>query len=319
MPGRKWVHSDYRFAFNGKENSSEITVGNFDFGARILDSRVGRWLTWDPLRQKYPGLSPYNFAANCPMMCMDPDGNDVKISIWTRIFHPKATKALEMILRTEEAKNQLAPYMSERQAKKYGVAKTGEDLSKKVNIKIRFKNRKDSDGIQNGDTKFSLSIRSINLEGKKERIHPIDLGNHVNAEKANNETKTNVDITIFRNLDGETTSGYIMQVGSHEIGVHTIPTLNFLRESVYSGSTGNELSESARSATEDSGPRTINGLFQEDLQNNGNHPVYNKISGELKTKLDSETLGDFSSSENNDMPSKSVKERSDQSNTERNQ
>ncbi len=59
----------YRFAFNGKEQANETYgEGNaFDFGARIYDSRLGRWMSLDPLQANYPGFSPYNFASNSPI------------------------------------------------------------------------------------------------------------------------------------------------------------------------------------------------------------------------------------------------------------
>ncbi|MBK7682325.1 MAG: RHS repeat-associated core domain-containing protein [Bacteroidetes bacterium] len=70
----------YRFGFNGKENDNEVKgVGNsLDFGARIYDSRLGRWLIVDPLTKKYPDISPYAYAANNPIFFIDPDGEKVK-------------------------------------------------------------------------------------------------------------------------------------------------------------------------------------------------------------------------------------------------
>ncbi len=67
---------DYRFGFNGQHKDNEIKgVGNsLDFGARIYDSRLGKWLSLDPLMRKYPSLSPFNFVANSPIMYLDPDG-----------------------------------------------------------------------------------------------------------------------------------------------------------------------------------------------------------------------------------------------------
>ncbi len=52
----------YRFGFNGKENDNEVKgVGNsLDFGARIYDSRLGRWLIVDPLTKKYPDIMEYD-------------------------------------------------------------------------------------------------------------------------------------------------------------------------------------------------------------------------------------------------------------------
>jgi len=66
----------YRFGFNGKEKTDEIYgEGNgVDFGARIYDSRLGRWLALDPLAEKYPRLSPYSSFANNPVIFIDPDG-----------------------------------------------------------------------------------------------------------------------------------------------------------------------------------------------------------------------------------------------------
>ena len=49
----------YRFSFNGKEKDDEVKgIGNsLDFGARIYDSRLGRWMSLDPMQSKYPSLS----------------------------------------------------------------------------------------------------------------------------------------------------------------------------------------------------------------------------------------------------------------------
>ena len=66
----------YRFGFNGKENDNEVKGdGNsLDFGARIYDSRLGRWLVLDPMQAAYPSLSSYTYALNTPIRAIDPDG-----------------------------------------------------------------------------------------------------------------------------------------------------------------------------------------------------------------------------------------------------
>jgi RHS repeat-associated protein len=74
--------NDYRFGFNGQEKDNEIkgTGNSLDFGARIYDSRLGRWLSLDPLQKKYPSLSPYNFCANNPIIYVDADGRAFAIA-----------------------------------------------------------------------------------------------------------------------------------------------------------------------------------------------------------------------------------------------
>ncbi len=66
----------YRFGFNGKENDREWGSGGLvqDFGARLYNPALGRWMARDPLEHKYPGLNPYNFVANTPLNAIDPDG-----------------------------------------------------------------------------------------------------------------------------------------------------------------------------------------------------------------------------------------------------
>ncbi len=73
-----FVESGYRFGFNGMERDDEAKgEGNsYDFGARIYDSRLGRWMSLDPLMTKHPDLSPYNYVSNSPLTMIDPDGKD---------------------------------------------------------------------------------------------------------------------------------------------------------------------------------------------------------------------------------------------------
>lgn len=71
----------YHFSFNGQERDNETYgEGNaFDFGARIYDPRLGRWMSVDPMQEKYVSYSPYNYSINSPIMLGDPDGNWVEV------------------------------------------------------------------------------------------------------------------------------------------------------------------------------------------------------------------------------------------------
>jgi RHS repeat-associated protein len=79
MPGKNYNApngKDYRYGFNGKENDNEVKgEGNQqDYGMRIYDGRLGRFLSVDPLIKKLPWLSPYSFAGNNPIALIEKDG-----------------------------------------------------------------------------------------------------------------------------------------------------------------------------------------------------------------------------------------------------
>lgn len=77
MPGRKFTSGEgYRYGFNGKENDNEVKgeSNQLDYGFRIYDPRLGKFLSIDPLTKKYPWYTPYQFAGNKPIRYVDIDG-----------------------------------------------------------------------------------------------------------------------------------------------------------------------------------------------------------------------------------------------------
>jgi RHS repeat-associated protein len=72
----------YRFGFNGKEKDDEVKgEGNsLNYDARIYDTRIGKWLSTDPLQKKYPSYSPYCAFNGNPILFKDPTGKGAEIS-----------------------------------------------------------------------------------------------------------------------------------------------------------------------------------------------------------------------------------------------
>ena len=68
--------NDYRYSFQGQEKDNEIKgEGNsYDFGARIYDSRIGRWCSIDPASSNYPNIAPYVFVGNMTTISAEADG-----------------------------------------------------------------------------------------------------------------------------------------------------------------------------------------------------------------------------------------------------
>lgn len=65
---------NYRYTFNGKETDNES--GTQDYGMRIYNPALAKFLSVDPLSREYPMLSPYQFASNCPISGVDLDGQE---------------------------------------------------------------------------------------------------------------------------------------------------------------------------------------------------------------------------------------------------
>jgi len=65
-----------QYRFNGKEKDYES--GFHYYGARYYWSELlTGWLSVDPMMDKYPGISPYNYCMWNPVKLVDPDGNIV--------------------------------------------------------------------------------------------------------------------------------------------------------------------------------------------------------------------------------------------------
>ena len=106
MGGRSASSGEYRYGFNGKEKDDKGEWGGeyltsatccdsegnviinytlqksqtyYDYGFRIYNPGIAKFLSVDPLVSKYPAYSPYSFSANSPVLFSDPDGKDIII------------------------------------------------------------------------------------------------------------------------------------------------------------------------------------------------------------------------------------------------
>ncbi len=72
---------EYRYGFNGKETDNE--TGLQDYGFRIYNPSFGKFLSVDPLFPEFPWNSPYAFAENDVIRCIDLDGLEKFIVTYT--------------------------------------------------------------------------------------------------------------------------------------------------------------------------------------------------------------------------------------------
>ena len=77
QPGRSFVSEDYRYGFNGKEKDEDGELGlltHYDYGFRIYNPGISRFLSTDPIAFSFPWYTPYQFAGNNPIKFIDLDG-----------------------------------------------------------------------------------------------------------------------------------------------------------------------------------------------------------------------------------------------------
>ena len=71
-----------RDGYTGKEaQNKDFGTSYTDFGARQYSPALRRWMTPDPLSEKYYGTSPYAFCNNNPVNFVDPDGQTPRLYI----------------------------------------------------------------------------------------------------------------------------------------------------------------------------------------------------------------------------------------------
>ena len=68
-----------RWRYSGKEEQKALnsSLPLIDYGARMYDPTIARWLSGDPMAEKYYPMSPYGYCAGNPINMVDPAGLDI--------------------------------------------------------------------------------------------------------------------------------------------------------------------------------------------------------------------------------------------------
>ncbi|MEM6398253.1 MAG: RHS repeat-associated core domain-containing protein, partial [Bacteroidota bacterium] len=102
----------YRYGFNGKESDENNEFGaatHYDYGFRVYNPAIARFLSVDPLAPDYPWYTPFQFAGNMPVVAIDLDGLEPEITItntetgytWIKVYSVDKVRAV--IVKTYKA------------------------------------------------------------------------------------------------------------------------------------------------------------------------------------------------------------------------
>jgi RHS repeat-associated protein len=92
MPNRTFGGAG-RYGFNGKERDKDMhSLTAYDYGFRIYNPAIGKFLSVDPLTKSYPELTPYQYASNRPIDGIDLDGLEVDLNSFMIMQYRGTTK-----------------------------------------------------------------------------------------------------------------------------------------------------------------------------------------------------------------------------------
>ncbi len=69
-----------QYLYNGKEKQDELGLDWLDYGARMYQPEIGRFFVQDRFADKYHSFTPYQYAANNPILYIDVNGDSIKLS-----------------------------------------------------------------------------------------------------------------------------------------------------------------------------------------------------------------------------------------------
>jgi RHS repeat-associated protein len=209
MPGTEFYSgAKPRYDYNGKETDQES--GLQDYGMRIYDKRIGKFLSVDPLTKQYSYLTPYAFAENDVISSIDLDGLE-KYRVVGRSFAPRGSFGASHFesKADDRTKFEIADYMkvSARIHIEVGIDLDAWSISKKIQSQNTIvkggSSWKVSQQEINAKPKGSKDDKQMEIEGDYSAKNGTEIGPGIDIQfdiKINNKYKDMV--TVSTNLTG---------------------------------------------------------------------------------------------------------------------
>ncbi len=75
----------YKYKFQGQERQEDLNLGWDSFKFRNYDYAIGRFFNVDPLAEKFPYMTVYQFAGNKPVWSNEIEGLESGVDVWMRV------------------------------------------------------------------------------------------------------------------------------------------------------------------------------------------------------------------------------------------
>jgi RHS repeat-associated protein len=186
MPGRTFVlGGGYRYGFNGKEkDASEFgSLAVYDYGFRIYNPAIAKFLSVDPLKKEYPELTPYQFASNTPIQAIDLDGLEMEKSTAAKKIVITATIVnYSKELATKKQKEAIIMKIGEGIKAQAEATLAGPDVNGDIwTVEVNLVYVADPATVTNQDVLREDGTIIIDLRDKKTKVNPLT-GEHSTAE-----------------------------------------------------------------------------------------------------------------------------------------
>ena len=124
-------YSKKRYRYNGKERDGES--GYYEYGQRYYAPWLCRFVSVDPIAEKFPHLSSYNYASNRPVTSMDMEGLQAQDEpdnspVTTKNESGSATQSGNLPIITPKLKKDFEAFMSNDSTNQNVVAKQNDQI-----------------------------------------------------------------------------------------------------------------------------------------------------------------------------------------------
>ena len=184
--GKSWSGGySQPYLYNGKEIDVMHGLEWYDYGARMYEPGICRFMTMDPLCEKYYNISPYAYCGNNPVRYVDPDGNKIVDSkkrnavyinndkiLFTKYATPSIKRVVNSLQLTQEGKKMLTQAVQSdilveinisKKAKRHKVSETHASYTYGETIQGNFNPNDNCGRYKTKDGKYGIKMADVTI------------------------------------------------------------------------------------------------------------------------------------------------------------